>query len=258
MESEPLTPPKETARVTWGPLAAVLVTVGAYLASMTFGAALVTVFPLLQGWTQEQISAWLENSITAQFMFGLTVEIVMLVLLFAFLRSRHAGLASIGLRKPKLHDAGYALLGLVMYLPLLVLVLTVVQRLVPGIDIDQRQQLGFEAAAAPLELAMVFVSLVLLPPIVEEITVRGFLYTGLKSRLPLIAAALLSSVMFAAAHLQLGMGMPPLWTAAIDTLVLSFVLIYLREVTNGLWAPIGLHMLKNGLAFTLLFVFRVQ
>ena len=100
---------------------------------------------------------------------------------------------------------------------------------------------------------LVFISLVLLPPVVEEIVARGFLYTGLRSKLPKIVAALITSALFAAAHLQWGSGAPLLWVAALDTFTLSLVLVYLREKTGGLAASMGVHMLKNGLAFVVLF-----
>jgi membrane protease YdiL (CAAX protease family) len=35
------------------------------------------------------------------------------------------------------------------------------------------------------------------------------------------------------------------------------VLAYLREKTGSLWPPIGLHALKNFVAFMALFVFKV-
>jgi membrane protease YdiL (CAAX protease family) len=60
--------------------------------------------------------------------------------------------------------------------------------------------------------------------------------------------------LFAVAHLQFGSGAPLLWIAAIDTFVLSLFLIYLKDKTDSLWAPILLHMLKNFIAFMALFV----
>jgi len=46
----------------------------------------------------------------------------------------------------------------------------------------------------------------------------------------------------------------PLYIAALDTFILSLVLIYLREKTGSLWASITLHAVKNGVAFMALFV----
>lgn len=84
--------------------------------------------------------------------------------------------------------------------------------------------------------------------------VRGFLYTTLKKALKPIWAVLLTSALFAAAHLSEGGSSGLLWIGALDTFVLSLVLIYLREKTGGLWASITLHAIKNGIAFVTLFL----
>ncbi len=84
--------------------------------------------------------------------------------------------------------------------------------------------------------------------------VRGFLYGSLKKQWPKIYAVLCTSALFAIAHLQFGSGAPLLWVAAIDTFILSLVLIYLRDKTGSLAASIMLHMLKNSLAFVALFL----
>src|SRR5690606_18538260 len=127
----------------------------------------------------------------------------------------------------------------------------------PSIDFEQNQQIGFETAKTAAQLALVFVSLVVIPPIVEEILFRGFLYKGLRTKWPKWLSTLVVSVLFAIAHLQFGSGAPLLWVAAIDTFALSLVLVYLREKTNGLSAPILLHAFKNAIAFTLLFIIGV-
>jgi membrane protease YdiL (CAAX protease family) len=48
-----------------------------------------------------------------------------------------------------------------------------------------------------------------------------------------------------------------LYIAGLDTFILSLFLIYLREKTDGLWASMALHALKNGVAFVALFVLHV-
>jgi membrane protease YdiL (CAAX protease family) len=101
---------------------------------------------------------------------------------------------------------------------------------------------------------LIFVSVAVLPPIAEEIIARGFLFEGLKRSWGKRWAAVVVSLLFAMAHLGLGSGTQLIWLAAVDTFGLSFVLVWLREKTGGLTAPIGLHMLKNTIAFVYLFV----
>lgn len=247
-------------RVPWGPVAAILVSIGVYFGGFggsILGTLLVTAYAVLQGLSANQITDWITNSALIQFFLILSFQTVSLLLLYAFLRSRKAGFRELGFRRPKVGDVGYALVGFGLYLPVYIAVVVGLTRLIPGLDVEQEQQIGFENVAGAPELALVFVSLVILPPLVEEILARGFLYSGLRAQLPKIHAALITSLLFAAAHLQFGSGAPLLWVAAIDTFILSMVLVYLRELTGSLWASIGLHALKNGIAFLALFVFHL-
>ena len=86
--------------------------------------------------------------------------------------------------------------------------------------------------------------------------VRGFLFTGLTQKMNVVLAAIVTSIIFAAAHLQWGSGAPLLWAAAADTFTLSMVLVWLRHKTGSLWPGIGVHFIKNGIAFLALFVFK--
>ena len=148
----------------------------------------------------------------------------------------------------------YAVPAFFGYLGLLMVGFGFVSILFPGINFDQKQQIGFESSHG-VALFLVFISLVILPAIVEEILVRGFLYTGLRQKFNRLASALLVSAIFGIAHLQLGSGEPPLYSAAIDTFILSIVLVWLREKSGSIWAGVLVHMSKNGLAFLSLFVF---
>ena len=88
--------------------------------------------------------------------------------------------------------------------------------------------------------------------------VRGFLYSSFKKGLPTAAAVIVTSAIFASAHLPEGGGGGLLWIAAVDTFILSLVLIYLREKTGALWASMTLHALKNGVAFVALFALHLS
>jgi membrane protease YdiL (CAAX protease family) len=132
--------------------------------------------------------------------------------------------------------------------------LTLISHFFPGLDINQHQQIGFNNVRGTVELVLTFASLVILPPLAEEIIMRGFLYTSLRKAMPFAWAAVATSALFATAHLPEGGSAGPLYIAAIDTFVLGMVLSFLREKTGSLWAGITLHALKNGIAFVVLFV----
>jgi membrane protease YdiL (CAAX protease family) len=228
-------------------------TVVIYFAAQFLGSFLLLSVAWLRGWDQNQIQAWVQH-IWPQFVYVALVEGTTLAMLAWFLRRRKAIWAAIGLVRPKLRDLAYTGLGIVIYFPLLIAAMTIVQNWLPRINLDQPQQLGFTGAHGPA-LALVFISLCVLPPLTEEILVRGFLYSGLRRKLPKITAAIITSLLFAAAHLEFGQNAPLLWSAAIDTFILSMVLVYLRQRTGSLWASIGLHTFKNSIAFVALFIF---
>src|SRR5581483_8228678 len=126
---------------------------------------------------------WLDHSSVAQFSFVLLVEATTAWFLYLFLRRYQARFRDLGLRLPQPRDLGYALAGFAVYFPLYIVTLGLIHALVPDLNIDQKQQLGFSGVSGQ-GLILVFISLVLLPPLVEEILVRGFLYGSLKKHWP--------------------------------------------------------------------------
>ena len=74
-------------------------------------------------------------------------------------------------------------------------------------------------------------------PLVEEIFFRGFLFQGFRERYGWQTGMLLSSAIFAAAHLD------PV--ALIPTFILGNVLAYVYHRSNSVWPGILLHFLVN-------------
>ena len=244
--------------VGYGAVAALVVTVLAYLGSQLFAATFLSFGAVLFGKDAVQVFDDLETSAPIQTIYIGLVAVITLYIIWVFMKGRSVSLGDIGLgRKPKWLDLNAALVTFVIYFTVLILVTAFITAVVPSIDTEQQQQLGFKNATATRDLILVFISLVILPPIIEEIMVRGFLYTGLKTKFTKVWAAITASVIFGIAHLQLGSGAPPLWIAAVDTTILSLFLIYLRERTGSLWSGMIVHAMKNGLAFLVLFVFKI-
>ncbi len=254
------TPPTTNQKLqNWGPRAAVVVTLGIY-----FGAQLVTAIGLglvarARGYDSAGIEKLLDTSVIWQFWFFALFEILSIGLLRWFMRRRHIKWSDLGLKRPRITHILRALPVFISYFAALIIATLLLDHLVDSIDTNQKQQLGFDQAAQGfLPLLLIFVALVILTPVVEEILVRGFLYGGLRNRLPVLKAALITSGIFGLAHLQLGSNGPPLWIAAVDTFILSMFLVWLREKTGNLWAGIVVHMIKNGLAFASLYIFHVS
>jgi len=229
-----------------------------YYVSQLLSGAVVSIYPGLRHWSPNQATNWLNNSVGAQFAYILIAEALAVGAIYWFLRRRRLGLSVIGLRRPKLSDPVYGLIALPVYFFFLLAVVGIISRYVPGLNINQQQQIGFNDVHGAVQLSLTFISLVILPPLAEEIMMRGFLYGSLRKVMRVVPAALITSGLFAAAHLPEGGAAGPLYIAAIDTFILSLVLVYLREKTGGLWASITLHALKNGIAFVALFVIHAR
>lgn len=246
----------EKHTVNWTPIESVGITLFIYFASQIIGGLIVYVIPMFSGWSLQKTTDWLDQNAVGRFVFILIIETLAIFLLHYFIKRRGANFRTIGLKKPHWRDLGYVLAGWAVYFVGYLVILEIIDRFVYKVNTDQQQALGFSGANG-WQLPFVFIALVILPPITEELLVRGFLYSGLRNKLHIIWAALITSALFAAAHLQAGNGNKLLWSAAIDTFVLSFVLIYIKEKTGSLAACIGLHMLKNGIAFLGLFVLHI-
>jgi uncharacterized protein len=247
--------PSANQTVRWNPLLAIIFMVVVFYLSQILAGVIVSLYPVGKGWSSDQTFDWLGESVAGQFTFVLIAELLAIGAIYWFLRRYKSSWQTIGLKKPRWRDLGLGLAAVPIYYIIYILTVIVVGALVPSLNIDQEQQIGFENVHGLLQLTMTFISLAVLPPLAEEIMVRGFLYSSLKKALPVGGAVIATSAIFAAAHLPEGGDGGLLWIAALDTFVLSLVLIYLREKTGSLWASITLHAVKNSVAFLVLFVF---
>jgi membrane protease YdiL (CAAX protease family) len=238
----------------WSPWWAVVFVVLVYFVSQILSGIVISFYPVVKHWSAAQANDWIGNSITAQFFYVLIAEALTVGGIFWFVRHYKVSIRALGLTRPRWTDPLWGVLALPMYYIAFLVVLLVAALLFHGLDVNQTQQIGFSGSHGFIELALTFVSLVILPPIAEEIMMRGFLYGSLKKSLPTIYAAIITSVIFAIGHLQIGSGAPLLWVAAIFTFVLSLVLIFLKEKTGRLYAGMVLHALVNFVSFYQIFI----
>lgn len=252
------TPKPNRKLVGWNALESVAIVIAIYIMAQLIGGLVVSAYLSATNHPLNDINALIQASPNTQFLFVTATDSVALYMVYAFLKRRYTLPSAIGWVKPKFQDIFYALGGFVVYIVSYAFLDEVVRQVLPSLDLNQAQDIGFDTSISGYALIPVFISLVILPPLVEELITRGVLYSGLKRQLPIIWAALITSMIFAAAHLPESKGSGLLWVGAIDTFTLSLVLVYLREKTGSLWASIGLHGLKNGIAFMALFVFHLS
>jgi len=101
-----------------------------------------------------------------------------------------------------------------------------------------------EGATQPLTVYGLLAASVFIAPFCEEIFFRGFVFTGLLKELSPLWAILISSALFAIAHLDPGSFLP--------LFVIGLALGLLRWRTRSTWPGIMLHMLNNGLSSILI------
>jgi membrane protease YdiL (CAAX protease family) len=235
-----------------GPFSIFYVVVAFFVSQIIAGLGLYA-YGSSQGWRPARIDDWLTGSVPAQFFYFLISDVLLVVAVYVALKFLHWSFQTIGLTRPKARHIVMGVMATLPYYVLYIAIVAVLTKFIPALNVDQKQDIGFNNVVGHNQLLLTFISLVVLPPLAEEITMRGFLYSGVRRWLPKVFAALVVSAIFGAAHLAEGGATGPLWIGAIDTFTLSLVLVYLRERTGNLWAGITLHACKNGIAFLLLF-----
>lgn len=143
-------------------------------------------------------------------------------------------------------DIGLALVGFVLSLIIAFVITAIMQWLLPFVDWEQKQEVGYENISGTTDMLMAFIALVVIAPIAEEIVFRGWLYGKLRLRISAWPAILLVSVLFGVVHLQVNV--------AVSVASMSLVMCLIREYTGTIWGGMLVHMFKNGLAYYLLFV----
>lgn len=124
--------------------------------------------------------------------------------------------------------------------------MSIIAALIPGIDMEQAQDVGFNNVYSGLDRAMAFITLVVMAPIAEEFLFRGWLYAKLRAHMKALPAILIVSLLFAIAHGQINVG--------IAVFIMSVAMCIQRELTGTVYSGIIVHMLKNGFAFFILYV----
>ena len=153
----------------------------------------------------------------------------------------------LGLRGlPTWTDLLLAPIGFIVFMIVAILLLAVLQKVLPGINWQQTQEVGFSNLISNSDFAVTFIMLVVVAPFAEEVIFRGWLYGKLRARIPAIPAILLVSLLFGIVHGQ--------WNVGVTVFVMSIAMCTVRELTGTIWGGLLIHILKNGIAFYFLYV----
>ena len=164
----------------------------------------------------------------------------MVIVVWTFaVRRRGASWASLGLR-PVGPRAMYLLPLGVMAASLLLTALyaSVVSGL--GIGILEPPVLDREILGTGVQRVVAVIAIVAWGPFAEELFFRGFVLAALIEPIGPLRAAVVSSALFAAAHMSIG--------AALPVFVAGLLLAWLYLRTRSIWPPLTAHALQNFIA----------
>ena len=150
---------------------------------------------------------------------------------------------------PTWTDLGLAPVSFVLYL-ILAGILTSIFTIFPFFNLEETQNVGYNFLNSGFDQVVAFLALCVIAPIAEEIIFRGFLYGKLRAKISgkwsLLLSIFLVSLLFGILHGQ--------WNVGVNVFAMSLVLCGIREVTGTIYAGILLHIIKNTIAFTLLYI----
>ena len=157
---------------------------------------------------------------------------------------------------PTWTDVGLGPIGFIASLLLAALLVFIFSKF-PWFVADQTQDLAFSVMSPGFNRVLAFLTLVVVAPIAEEIIFRGWLYGKLREKLNgklseiwgIIISSFITSFVFGLVHLQ--------WNVGVNVFALSIVLCAMREITGTIYAGMLTHIIKNGVAFYLIYVIGV-
>ena len=215
---------------------------------VAFFAAQVIVFTIAQlcvKWAGWSVNENMAQTICMVISYALALLILAAVAKKFFgVRISRDGLGLRGL--PTWTDILLSPVGYIVSLLGAVAVMFVMQLFLPAIDWTQTQDVGFNNVVSSADRMVTFVALVILAPLMEELIFRGYLYGRLRSKMSALPAIILVSVLFGFMHGQ--------WNVGIVVGVMSVILCIAREMTGTIYAGILMHMIRNGVAFYMLYV----
>lgn len=111
-----------------------------------------------------------------------------------------------------------------------------------GTETNQYYELTFGGGSFALEILYIAV----ITPILEEVVFRGLIYTRLRRAMPVLAAQILSALIFGAAHMNL--------MQFVYATITGFFMAFVFEKYQSIWAPILFHIAFNSCNYLIVYI----
>jgi hypothetical protein len=136
-------------------------------------------------------------------------------------------LGRLGVRRFSSSAFGWMALAVLAYLVVATIAYAILQ--------PDQEDIAQDFGAVPIQILMVAIA----APVAEEISFRGFLFGGLRTRMPAIVAALASGALFGALHAPSGVSAVP------QLMAFGMILALLYDKTGSIVPGMMLHVLNN-------------
>ena len=227
------------AKIGWG------IGLAVWVGAILFGVQFLISFILVKMLSESQLQSNVLNSIYQVVVYAASFAVIVFVP-WRILKMKTTR-DELGLRGlPTWTDVLLAPIGFIVVMVLATMLSAIMVAIMPDVDWEQAQEVGFNNLYNTADFILAFVCLVVLAPICEEIIFRGWLYGKLRMRLSAVPAILIVSVLFGVMHGQ--------WNVGVTVFAMSVGMCVMRELTGTVWSGVLLHMIKNGIAFYFLFV----
>ncbi|WP_121615414.1 CPBP family intramembrane glutamic endopeptidase [Virgibacillus halodenitrificans] len=184
-------------------------------------------------------SNWFDNELYSGTFMGLTIAVILILgVYFIAICPKKLSWSEVGVQA---FAARYWKMIIVFSVILLFgAVLIVVLTSFVGNTWENSKTAAIQQRVTFISFLIAFISAAIISPIYEEIFYRGFLYRWLRTRIGLLGAILLSSIIFTAIHIPTYNAMPVNFFSGV-----IFAVAY--ERTGSIWPSVIIHGLTNGI-----------
>ena len=199
----------------------------------------VVVIGIIKVFVPSIFAQWFRNDLYAGVLQGITIAITLVIGIYLIaLRPKKLSWAEIGVRRFARKDWKIIFLYTIIVM-LGAIIITMVTSLI-GNTWENSKTEAIQQNVNFLTVFIAFISATIISPIYEEMFYRGFLYRWFRTRVGMVGALFLSSIIFTIAHIPTYNAMPVNFFSGI-------VFAFAYEKTNSIWPSVLIHGISNGI-----------